>query len=204
MSRFGVGRNTVREAVQTLVSQGLLDVRPGRGTTVLGLDGGQAIAQQFLAAQLTDTAVDDLYAFRLLLETEIAARAAERADEDDKKAVSDALRQYQRAAEEGSGAYRKDVAFHAAIARASKNTAYIAALDAVANTLVAVRRRTDEVPGAVEQAALDHEAIAKFILDGNPDAARAAMHMHIETAKQALADARLAAADPGEPEKPQP
>lgn len=35
MERYEAGRNTVREAVQALVAQGILDVRPGRGTTVL-------------------------------------------------------------------------------------------------------------------------------------------------------------------------
>ncbi len=192
MVLYGVGRNTIREAVQSLVAQSIFDVRPGRGTVVLGVDSRRAIESEHLARLLTDTAVDDLYEFRMLLETEAASRAAERAGAKELAEVAEALRKYEIAAKEGEGAYRRDVEFHAAVARASMNSAYAAALAAVSNTLVAVRRATDTVPGAVERACLEHQAIAEFILERNPEGARAAMVMHIETARRTLAAARAA------------
>ena len=188
--RYGVGRNTLREAVQSLVSQGIFDVRPGRGTTVLAVDGRQALEQQSLAHLLADTAIDDLYEFRMLLETEAAARAAERAGETERSAVSQALHRYEVAASAGDDPYLRDVEFHAAIADASMNSAYAAALSAVSNTLVAVRRATDEVPGAVERACIEHQAIADAIQEGNVEGARAAMVMHIQTARRTLHQAR--------------
>ncbi|MEV8112377.1 FadR/GntR family transcriptional regulator [Pseudarthrobacter oxydans] len=192
MERYEVGRNTIREAVQSLVSQGVLDVRPGRGTTVRSLDGRAALEQQSFSSRLSDTAIDDVYEFRMLLETDAAAKAAERADEQDRAEVAAALKNYEDAVNNGTGMYRRDVEFHAAIAHASKNTAYSAALEAVANTLVAARQATDTVPGAVEQALIEHRAIARYILDGNVGAARAAMVMHIETARWTLTAAREA------------
>ncbi len=112
--RYGVGRNTLREAVQSLVAQGVFDVRPGRGTTVLGLDGRRALEKQSLEQLLTDTAVDDLYEFRMLLETEAAARAAERAGAAERAALAQALARYEDAAASGADAYKRDVEFHAA------------------------------------------------------------------------------------------
>ena len=82
------------------------------------------------------------------------------------------MRRYEHAAATGEEPYLRDVEFHQAIARGSMNSAYAAALEAVSNTLTTVRRATDAVPGAVEEAAREHRTIAEFILAGNPAAAR--------------------------------
>lgn len=191
MTRFGAGRNTVREAVQALVAQGLLDVRPGRGTTVLHVDGKAALAHQDFSGLLANSAVDDLYEFRMLLETDAAEKAAERADGAAKALIAGAMERYLRAAEVGVEVYRRDLEFHAAIARASRNTAYIAALEAVSQPLMVIRQRTDLVPGAIAQAAIEHGQICEFIQKGDAVGARAAMVVHLQTAKRTLAAARV-------------
>jgi GntR family transcriptional repressor for pyruvate dehydrogenase complex len=190
MVRFGVGRNTVREAVQSLVSQGILDVRPGRGTTVLGTDTHYVFKDQTFITMLSNSAIDDLYEFRMLLETESAARAAERATDQQRDAVKDALDRYVEAYRTGGPAYRRDVEFHATVARASNNSAYAAAFDAVAKTLLAAMRATDELPWTVERGCTEHGAVAECILEGNPEGARAAMTLHLQSAQRALAEAR--------------
>lgn len=190
MARFQVGRNTVREAVQSLVSQGILDVRPGRGTTVLGTDTRYVFKDQTFITMLSNSAIDDLYEFRMLLETEAAARAAERADDQQRSAVKRALDRYVEAYRNGGPAYRRDVEFHATVARASNNTAYAAAFDAVAKTLLGAMRATDELPWTVERGCVEHGAVAECILEGNPEGARAAMTLHLQSAKRALAEAR--------------
>src|SRR4051794_2917676 len=72
MERFSVGRNTIREAIQSLAAMGVLDVRPGRGTMVLSTPKESALDAATLAALLDDQTVLDLYEFRLLLEVETA------------------------------------------------------------------------------------------------------------------------------------
>jgi len=59
MEQFGVGRNVVREAVQGLVAMGLVDVRPGRGAVVIGVDTSRAMDPGTVAALLLDQTVDD-------------------------------------------------------------------------------------------------------------------------------------------------
>ena len=76
MQEYGVGRNSVREAVQALVTLGLVDVRPGRGATVIGIESDAVMDAETISVLLKEEAVDDLYAFRRLLEVEIASRAA--------------------------------------------------------------------------------------------------------------------------------
>ena len=73
MEEYGVGRNSVREAVQALVTLGLVEVRPGRGATVIGIESENALDAETLSALLKEEAVDDLCAFRRLLEAETSA-----------------------------------------------------------------------------------------------------------------------------------
>jgi GntR family transcriptional repressor for pyruvate dehydrogenase complex len=143
-----------------------------------------------LSALLTDSSVDDLYEFRMLLETEAAAKAAERATDADRQAISAALHRYERAAAGDGEPYLCDVEFHRVIVAAAHNSAYASALDAVADTLVNIRQATDAVPGAVEEAVAEHRNIAHYVVEGSHEAARAAMAMHMLTARRTLAAAR--------------
>ena len=83
MEEYGVGRNSVREAVQALVTLGLVEVRPGRGATVIGIESVNALDTETLSALLKEEAVDDLCAFRRLLESEASACAAVNATDDE-------------------------------------------------------------------------------------------------------------------------
>ena len=82
---FGVGRSTIREAVKGLVSKGILEVRRGSGTFVVSTSSAEEdplgiskLHDKYkLALELCDV--------RLMMEPEIAARAAENADEEDLK-----------------------------------------------------------------------------------------------------------------------
>jgi len=186
METYGVGRNVIREAVQQLVAMGVLDVRPGRGTTVLGVGSDDLLDTRTVSALLEDQTVDDLYAFRMLLEVEIAADAAARGDEDDLRAIAEARADYERALADGRPVYRADLAFHRAIAIASKNTIYVRVLDALADLLEASREQTDHVAGAPERAQEQHAAILDAIQRRDPERAREAMRAHIERATEVI------------------
>lgn len=81
MEMFAIGRNTAREAMQSLVAMGILDVRPGRGAVVVRTPDGSALDSQLVAGLLTDKSISDLYEFRLVVESEIAGIAAQRREE---------------------------------------------------------------------------------------------------------------------------
>ena len=102
MQEYGVGRNSVREAVQALVTLGLVEVRPGRGATVIGIEPEDALDAEMVSALLKEEAVEDLYAFRRLLEAEIAAGAAEKATTKDIEEIEHRLRAFQLAFTEGA------------------------------------------------------------------------------------------------------
>lgn len=124
--RFAVSRATVREAIASLVSRGLLTRRRGDGTyPVPQADRGMAeiwgdMAQQYPMLQ------GDLVEFRVMLERETAQLAAVRHDAHDRErleatyaAVDAAYAGNNRARQ-----IRSDVAFHRAIADATHNPVF--------------------------------------------------------------------------------
>src|ERR1700712_715651 len=118
MAEDGVGRNSVREAVQALATLGLVDVRPGRGATVIGIESDAVMDAETISVLLKEEAVDDLYAFRRLLEIEIARKAATAATERDLEDIAASIRAFDSALELGRPVSKLDDEFHAAVARA--------------------------------------------------------------------------------------
>jgi DNA-binding FadR family transcriptional regulator len=193
MERYSAGRNTIREAVQSLVAQGLLDVSPGRGTTVLEINHATPFEHADFSVLSGNTAVDDLYEFRILLEVDATAKAAVRAQPSDIEEIMEALHRHEHAVETGSpDVSRRGAEFHAVVVKASHNSAYSAALRAMAGPLTTVRRRTDTVPGVISSGAADHRRIADFIARGDSEGAVAAMLLHLRTAQTILAKVRAA------------
>jgi GntR family transcriptional repressor for pyruvate dehydrogenase complex len=125
MAQFGVGRSTIREAVRVLVHAGLLEKKQGFGTFLTG--HSDAAMQEPLVHRLRRAEILEVYEVRKMLELEISRLAAERRDEADLEQMSEALDQRLKALERGDlDTYlTADLAFHQAIAVASKNSVVI-------------------------------------------------------------------------------
>lgn len=75
----GVGRSTVREAVRSLASIGMLETLPGRGTFVRSSTPTSTLLNEFL----NDFTLEEILSYRRALEVEAAQQAAlHRTDED--------------------------------------------------------------------------------------------------------------------------
>ncbi len=200
MEEYGVGRNATREAVQALVAMGLVEVRPGRGATLLSVTGG-GMDSDTVSALLSDQAIEDLYEFRRLLEVEMATRAAERATDDEVADIEAACTRFHQAATRSNAASNTvstlDDEFHAAIARASRNALYSTVFDAISDLIDRARELTAKVPWAVERALVEHEAITKAIAAHDSSLAAGEMRVHIDGAIEAIR-AGLAAQTSGE------
>jgi GntR family transcriptional repressor for pyruvate dehydrogenase complex len=186
MKEFGVGRNTIREAMQALVVMGLVDVRPRIGATVRAASGTTAANALALSALLDDSGVRDLYEFRGSIEVAAAGLAAQRATADEIAEIGRVVNRYVYEVEHGMHGYEDDLALHQAIAAASHNVYFVKVLNDVADLLAAARKETERVPGASERASVEHIAIYEAIRDRAPARARAAMAVHIDSALWAV------------------
>lgn len=120
MSLFGVGRSTIREAVRVLVKAGLLEVRQGDGTYVMK----RTPSLEPLEHRLRRAAILEVYEARRILELEMAKLAAQRRSDDDLARMRESLNKRREARRiDDMWAYvDSDLAFHLAIAAASKNS----------------------------------------------------------------------------------
>lgn len=179
---LGVGRSTVREAVRSLASLGMLETLPGRGTFVRSNTPTSAV----LAEYLTDFTLEELLSYRRALEIEAAQQAARHRTEDDvlalKKAVSTPLRQ-EHCPSLGNKEAVKELAsrFHYLIFDAAKNR-LLASLYAGINERLLAPENEDRLAHPTDAATMqqEHERIADAISRGDFIDAVHAMADHVD------------------------
>ncbi len=164
---LGVGRNTVREAVQALVHSGLVERRQGSGTYVVGTSE-LAVT---IGREVTAASQSDVVEVRRALEVEAARLAAVRCATDDVAEINRACDARQTAYAGGDLAQMvaTDLALHRAVVRASGNPLLvhlyenlIAAIGDDIQTLFVTDTDTD---------AGVHDALVAAIVAGDPEAA---------------------------------
>jgi len=171
VSEFGVGRNTVREAIQSLVHGGLLRREQGRGTFVIS----SSELTGTLERQLAGGSRRHYLELRRALDSTAASLAASSRSEAD----VDLLRELRDRREEvwstGDRDLRAgaDLALHRAIVAATHNPLYLQLYSSMLDVF-AVHMRDEEREGDDEEAAhRHHHELVEAIADGDPDRAAA-------------------------------
>jgi GntR family transcriptional repressor for pyruvate dehydrogenase complex len=196
--QFGVSRTVVREAVRALVAKGLLEVRPGSGT-VVSSPTKDAVAQSMsllLRTAQLEIDYDKVHEIRRILEVEIAALAAQRRTRQDLERMEEILRKASEIEEDRNCFAECDVAFHAALARATHNELFSVLLDSVVDIMLKVREMGFSVPGTPARAFRYHQAILEQIKAGDPERARQAMREHLIESEDTMRRALTLLADP--------
>lgn len=119
MKQFDVSRNTLREAIRSLVHAGLLETKQGSGTIVRSSSAlGSAIQRHMEKSGLIET-----LEVRLALEREAAQMAAERRNDEDIKILKECFAKCKKTAAESNldDFIEADISFHKAIVEASHN-----------------------------------------------------------------------------------
>ncbi|MDT8910397.1 GntR family transcriptional regulator [Amycolatopsis sp. PS_44_ISF1] len=124
MTQFGVGRSTVREALRVLQAAEILRSRPGdpRGPEILAASPAALHRSMHRLARADHVGLAELLQFRMVLDGSSHLLAAQLRTDEDLSTLDDALAAMRVGAEAGYAEFsRADVAFHDAIARASRN-----------------------------------------------------------------------------------
>ena len=160
---IGVGRNTVREAVQSLVHAGMLERRQGSGTYVISdSELGTAMGRQIAGAHQRD-----VLEVRRCLEVEAARLATQRRSEeqlDELRKLHD-RRATAYAAGDLDTATEADLAFHRRIAEAAGNPVLLAIYETLIDAVVANIRFNFEHPAEEQDEA--HTALLDAIVAGD-------------------------------------
>ncbi len=120
---LGVGMSTLREALQSLQTMGVLEMRHGEGTFVANKPNG--MYDRLLDISLASGEMDlpTLFEARAILETGIAYHAARRATEEQILQLFDILEKERQGIETGQGEnlFELDLSFHRLIAEMASN-----------------------------------------------------------------------------------
>lgn len=187
--QFNVSRNCIREALKALVLSGIIYSSAGQGTFV-SQDAYRRIGNTELLSVLSDkSSLYDLLDTRMALEPQIAALAAQRADETDKQELIEVFEKLKSRILEceeqkiSINPTEEGMAFHMCIAKIAKNNILSKFLQSIREELIAqramIRLRDSE---DFRSMLCDHQRILDAVLKNNSNKAMAAMYLHMHNA----------------------
>ena len=180
---LGVSRTSIREAVKTLIANGLLRVERGRGTFVS--DNPQQAGDPFGLSYLEDKKKVVLHWFemRLYLEPNLVRLACERASDEEIQHILDCEKKSADLIQSGQEFCWADQHFHVAIAEAAHNSVIELMLPAI-RSAIDDTLRTSLYSGhqvrSKENAMKNHRLVAEFIAQRDGDGGALAMFYHLK------------------------
>ncbi len=190
-TRFAVARTSVREAMQGLISMGVIERRGNRAYVVEHLP-------DVVVAPSGNTKgfVAELFETRRVLEIPLFTLAAERATEDERKKISELARRFHDSLEL-TEFRRLDREFHTTIALSSGNPLLIELYGKVLDqlfrsgefsALLQAEANQAEVKRIIADSSVAHRAIAEAFAAGDALLVSAATESHLDSVEQSMID----------------
>lgn len=179
-----VGRSTIREAVRSLATRNVLEVRQGSGTYISSKKGVSEDPLGFSLVKDTAKLTADLFELRLLLEPRIAALTAQHATPKEVEALEKLVVDIEEAVAAGDPKHLQlDVNFHSLMAKYSGNIAMDSLLPVINQSIHLINANYTNHQ-MKEDSLQAHRDILNAIKAGDPIAAHDAMLLHIMTVKR--------------------
>lgn len=191
IDEFGVSRTVVREAIADLRASGRVTTRHGVGAFVVQ----QAKAEAFQIEASSLSAVQEIVAvleLRIALEAEAAVLAAQRRTQVHLDAMHKALATMRTAIKKGEKAVSADLEFHRQIAEAAQNPHFLNLFNYLGEMQIPrARLQSFRMEGLTERQFMEriqteHEQICYAIERQDPEAARAALRLHLSGSRTRL------------------
>jgi GntR family transcriptional repressor for pyruvate dehydrogenase complex len=180
---LGVGQSTVREAISSLKTMGLVTIRQGEGTFVTRYDPEDLISAFEAIVPVTKQDIISLLEVRKIIETGIVRLAAERHTEEDLTKVEEALQEMEEALRNGQLGDAADWKFHYALACAAHNPILESVMQSISETmektLKASRQRLYRIEGNPKRLFDEHKDIYQAVRSRNAKRAEETMLYHL-------------------------
>ncbi len=177
-----VSRVSLREALRVLEMAGVVTVRQGGGTFVRALADDGLLSPLLLMLDVRGDLVGDLLEVRIMFEPETAARAAQRATDDDLADLERNVAAQARLVEAcrpDDGWLLLDRQFHVAIARASHNEVAVRVTRFITEMLQDVQRHFIASDQRMQHAFARHQQILLAVNERESQHARETMLQHL-------------------------
>ncbi|MBO0817017.1 MAG: GntR family transcriptional regulator, partial [Actinobacteria bacterium] len=164
---FQASRSAVRGALQQLANEGLVEVQRNRGARVRRVSRDEAI-------EITEV--------RRMVEGLIAAKAASRASRQQVAELRELITAMRRAVRQHDalGYSELNAGLHAMVRQVAGHATAAAIIERLRGQVVRHQFRLALRPSRPDRSLAQHEKIVEAIASGDPDAAEAAMHEHLD------------------------
>lgn len=185
---FGVSRTAIREALQKLNAQGLVNVKKGSGTYISDYTSKHAVKpiSMYLEMNLSRDLILDVIEVRKMFEPQIAYLAAKNHVFEDLEQIDKTIVQLRKTSDadyEKQG--RIDHDFHMSIAQAAHNEILVMMFNPILNLMPKIRAIVYKVvDSAMSEALPYHEKIFDAIKNRDPELAWKSMAGHMEVAEE--------------------
>lgn len=184
MTRFGVGRPAVREALQTMHTIGLITVSHGERSRVNEISPTTAFTQVDAIAQFLITAAPEnlnhLKEARKLFEIGLIKIAANKRNEQDLDDLRRLLAEQRKELGNAHDFIRGDIAFHSKLASIAGNPIITAMAEAMLKWIFHYHTSLLHWSGREEVTLDEHERIIEAIAAGDSSAAAGMMEVHLD------------------------
>jgi GntR family transcriptional regulator, transcriptional repressor for pyruvate dehydrogenase complex len=177
---LGVGRSTVREALNGLAMMGVVEIRHGQGVFVTAQPVG-LIEPSAITAALEQGITHEFIEARLIVEVEVARLAARRRTDEDLARLEAALEEQERRLRGDLDAL-VDVAasFNVLLADAAHNDLLSAMIQSFVSLMLERGPRVYSLDGFGEWDIREHRGLFEAVRDRDPERAARLMREHIE------------------------
>lgn len=178
-----ISRASLRTGIGYLAAMGVMKVRHGVGTFIE--DGPAEFSQASLGLMgaLYGFHFWQMFEARLIIESSLAALAAERGKEEHHAAMAEEVAEMFAIADNPSEFLIHDVHFHRIIAQASGNPILAALIETLTSAMYEKRRKTVEHASYLREMAVMHREIFRAIRAHDPVEARKQMEEHLHKAE---------------------
>ncbi len=181
---LGVSRPSLRQAYKALSILGAIRAVPGDGTYISDSNSKMLSTPLTFLMLMKKITLDDVFDFRILLEVDLARRAASRAMQQEKATMKALLDVMAKSLGEGqSEAYlQAEYEFHNCVARAARSPLLLEVTSMVGGLLWETRRELVNFVRDRSEDYAQHYQIYEAILAGKAEATAEAMRRHLLTA----------------------
>ena len=178
-----ISRASLRTGLGYLAAMGVLKVRHGVGTFVADGPPEFGKASLSLIGALHGFQSWQMFEARIILESHLAALAAERGKDEHHSALAEEVAEMFAAMDVPAEYLIHDLLFHRIISQASGNPILAAVIETIASALYDSRRKTVEHSTDMRESAEMHRKIYRAIRSGNSKEAHNLMEQHLRMAQ---------------------
>lgn len=187
---LGVSRPSVREAIRGLTILGVVRTRQGGGAYVSKLDADVLLEPLHFFISLEEANIRELYDARMLIESDVASRAAENISAEQLAKLEEILTDQATHLDDPAKFRESDSAFHDVVWKSCGN-AFLTRIGRSLNVIgLEFRRMASETPGVLAQSHKDHVRIAEALKARDAAAAAEAASGHMRNVYRTTIESR--------------